>query len=50
MPQWSLRFRVSRDGRRILATKSLETTSSRREPVVVINWIDELEAKVPAAK
>lgn len=50
MPQWSLRFRVSPDGQRILATKSLENTSGRRNPVVVINWVDELEAKVPAAK
>ena len=50
MPQWSLRFRVSPDGQRILAAKSLENTSPRRDPVVVINWIDELEAKVPAAK
>jgi serine/threonine-protein kinase len=50
MPQWSLRFKVSPDGKRFLATKSLENTFSRRDPVVVINWIDELEAKVPAAK
>lgn len=50
MPQWSLRFRVSPDGRRILATKSLENSSPRRDPAVVINWIDELEAKAPAAK
>jgi Tol biopolymer transport system component len=50
MPLWSLRFRVSPDGKRVLATKSLENTFTRRDPVVVINWIDELEAKVPAAK
>ncbi len=50
MPLWSLRFRVSPDGQRILLAKSLENTSARRDPVVVINWIDELEAKVPAAK
>lgn len=45
MPQWSLRFRVSPDGQRILAAKSVENTCSRRDPVVVINWADELEAK-----
>lgn len=50
MPQWSLRFRVSPDGQRILATKSLETTFGQRYPIVVINWIDELKAKVPSAK
>ena len=50
MPLWSLRFRVSPDGQRILCSKSLENTFSRRDPVVVINWIDELEAKVPVAK
>jgi len=50
MPQWSLRFRVSPDGQRILAAKSLESTPTRRDPVVVINWIEELEAKIPAAK
>jgi hypothetical protein len=50
MPQWSLRFRVAPDGQRILVAKSLESTSNRRDPVVVINWDDELEAKVPAAR
>jgi dipeptidyl aminopeptidase/acylaminoacyl peptidase len=50
MPSWSLRFRVSPDGERILATRSLDNTFARRDPVVVINWIDELESKVPAAK
>jgi serine/threonine-protein kinase len=50
MPQWSLRFRVSPDGQRILVAKSLESASGRRDPVVVINWSDELEAKVPAAR
>ncbi len=50
MPLWSLRFRVSPDGQRILASKNLGNASARRDPVVVINWIDELEAKVPAAR
>jgi Tol biopolymer transport system component len=50
MPQWSLRFRISPDGQRILAAKGLEAARHRRDPVVVINWIDELEAKVPARK
>ena len=43
-PAWSP------DGQRILAAKSLESTPTRRDPVVVINWIEELEAKIPAAK
>ena len=50
MPPWSLRSRVARQGQRVLLTKSLESTSTRHDPVVVINRIDELEAKVPAAK
>ena len=50
MPQWSRRFRVSSDGQRILASKSLDGVSNRRDPAVVINWIDELEAKVPDAR
>lgn len=49
-PQWSLRFRVAPDGRRMLFARGLETATDRGDPVVVINWIDELEAKVPAAK
>ncbi|MHC5028938.1 MAG: protein kinase domain-containing protein, partial [Planctomycetota bacterium] len=50
LSRWSLRFRVSPDGRWILATKNVGPTSSRRDPVVVINWFDELEEKVPAAR
>ena len=50
MPQWGLRFRVSPDGQRILAAKGPENSRDRIDPVVVIHWIDELEAKVPASK
>ena len=50
MPQWSLRFRVSPDGQRILATKGQESVRDQRDPIVVIHWFDELEAKVPGRK
>jgi serine/threonine-protein kinase len=49
MPPWSLRFRVAPDGQRILVAKGLETAKDLSDPIVVINWIDELEARVPAA-
>ena len=47
MPQWNRKFRVTRDGQRILGAKSLEDAPDRSDPVVVIHWSDELEAKVP---
>lgn len=50
MPQWSLRFRVSPDGQRILAAKGPDSVLDRRDPIVVIDWFDELEDKVPARK
>jgi len=39
------------DGQRILATKEAEQVQSApRNPTVVVNWFDELEAKVPVTK
>ncbi|TDI48291.1 MAG: serine/threonine-protein kinase [Acidobacteria bacterium] len=50
-PPYSFVFDVAPAGDRILAYKDLTGGEvERREPVVVINWIDELEAKVPAAR
>ena len=50
MPQGSLRFRGAPDGQRILIARNSEVTPARRDPIVVINWIKELEEKVPASK
>jgi serine/threonine-protein kinase len=39
------------DGSRMLVTKDVEDEQAApRNPTVVVNWFDELEAKVPAAK
>ena len=39
------------DGSRMLTTKDIEDDrTAPRNPTVVVNWFDELEAKVPAAK
>ncbi|MEE8411076.1 MAG: hypothetical protein V3S47_01135, partial [Acidobacteriota bacterium] len=51
LPPYSFGFDVAPAGDRFLAYKDLTGGEvERREPVVVINWIDELEAKVPAAR
>ena len=41
--RWEL---LAPDGR-ILSYKNPDDTGERREPIVVINWDDELDAKVP---
>jgi hypothetical protein len=39
------------DGLRMLVTKEAkQEQSAPRNPTVVVNWFDELEAKVPVAK
>ena len=50
-PPHSFVFNITTSGDQFLSYKDLgggEVT--RREPIAVINWIDELEAKVPAAR
>ena len=47
-PPHSFVYAVAPDGERLLSYKDLAVDAAgRREPVVVINWFDELEAKVP---
>ena len=42
---------ISPDGQRLLTYKDeVGDQSGKREPVVVVNWADELEAKVPRGK
>ena len=51
VPPYSFGFDITPDGRRFLTYKDLGgDATDRREPLVVINWFDELEAKVPAAR
>ena len=38
---------IAPDGRILSYKDVVDETTGRREPVVVINWFDELEAKVP---
>ncbi len=46
-----LHLPVVPDGSRMLTTKDIEDDQAApRNPTVVVNWFDELEAKVPAAK
>ena len=50
-PPHSFIFDITASGDRILSYKDLGGgDAARREPIVVINWIDELEAKVPATR
>jgi serine/threonine-protein kinase len=43
-------FAVSTDGTRFLVDKDvIDTSAGLPEPTVVVNWFDELEAKVPPA-
>ena len=50
-PPYSYQYDVASDGQRFLAYKDLaENEAGMREPAVVVNWIDELEAKVPASR
>jgi serine/threonine-protein kinase len=46
---YSYWFDISADGEKILSFKKLLAAGAKgsNEPIVVINWIDELEAKVP---
>ena len=44
-------IQFSPDRSRMLTTKDIEDDQAApRNPTVVVNWFDELEAKVPAAK
>jgi hypothetical protein len=48
---YSLFLQFSRDGSRMLTTKEIEDDrAAPRNPTVVVNWFDELEAKVPVAR
>ena len=49
-PPYSFIFDVAPDGRILNYKDTLDVTAMEREPVVVVNWHEELETKVPKKK
>ncbi len=46
-----LRYSVSLDGKRVLIDHvAIDEGASLQEPIVVVGWFDELEAKVPTGR
>ena len=46
-PPYSFLFQLTPGGRTLMYRNEAGEQTERREPVVVINWVDELEGKVP---